>query len=141
MIDAALVSPAGEIRTEKGCDAGLGHIGTNEPLAERKDVGVIVLAGELRREGIVDPGAAAVRIAVHRNGDAYARTANGDSALCFVLGDEGRKLRSEFRIIDTFRTIGAKIRHFMTLLAQPLGEFVLQPIAGMIGGKGNAHGD
>ena len=46
---------------------------------------------------------------------------------------------AELRIIDAFGTIGAKVAHVMSLLAEPMGELVLQEIAGMIGGEGDAH--
>src|SRR3546814_4886285 len=61
---AARVAVAGEIGSEKGGDARLGHVDAGQPRAQRDDVGVIMLARELRRQRFGHERAAARRVAV-----------------------------------------------------------------------------
>ena len=81
MVDAALVAAAGEIGAEEGGDAGLGHVAADQPRAQRKHVGVVMLAGERGRQRLVDPRAAACGVAVDGDRNADARAAHGDAAL------------------------------------------------------------
>ena len=81
LVDAALVAPAGEIGAEEGGDAGPGHVAADQPRAEREDIGVIMLAGQRCRQRVVDPRAAAGRVAVDGDRNADARAADGDPAL------------------------------------------------------------
>ena len=43
------------------------------------------------------------------------------------------------RIIDAFGTVRAEVVHLVALLAQPVGELVLEDVSGMVGGEGDAH--
>ena len=54
LVDAALVAAAGERGGEEGVDAGLGHLDADQPRAQREDIGVIMLAGEPRRQRLGD---------------------------------------------------------------------------------------
>ena len=87
LVDAALVAAAGEIGAEEGGDAGAGHVSADQAGAKSERVGVIMLAGEPRRERVVDPRAAAAGIAVGGDGDADAGAANGDAALGLAAGN------------------------------------------------------
>ena len=54
---------------------------------------------------------------------------------CPAPRDQRQPLRpawSKFRIIDAFRPVRAQVGHVMALLAQPVAEFVLELIAGMV---------
>ena len=87
LVDAALVAAAGEIRGEKGGDAGLGHFDADQPRAQGDDVGVIMLAGERGGKRLGNAGAAAGRIAVGGDRDADARAAHRDAAIGAAGGD------------------------------------------------------
>ena len=99
-----------------------------------------MLAGKLGGQRIVDPGAAAGRIAVDRNRNAYPRSANGDSAVRAAGGNDARQLCALNRIIDAFGSVGSQVAHFVAQLGKPVGELVLEEISGMIGGKSDTHG-
>ena len=109
LVDAALVASACEIGVEEGGDAGLGHVAADQPRAEREHVGVIVLAGELRRQRIVDPRAAARGIAVDGDRDADARAADRDSALGVAAAIASASFRAEIGIIDALGAVGAEV--------------------------------
>jgi hypothetical protein len=109
--------------------------------AERQDVGVIMLPGQRCRKRLVDAGAAAGRVAVDRDRNADAGTANRDPALGLAAGNGVGKFGAKFGVINAFRSVGAKVSHLMPGLAKPLGELVFQQVSGMVGGKGDAHGD
>jgi hypothetical protein len=78
------MAPAGEFGAEESGDAGTRHVAADQPGAQREDIGVIMLARQPRRQRIVDPGAAACRVAVDRDRDADARPADRDAALGFA---------------------------------------------------------
>src|SRR5436190_16787540 len=140
LVDAALMAPAGEIGAEKGSDAGPGHVVADEAGAKREGVGIVMFAGEARGERIVHPRTTAAKVAVGRDRNADARAADGDAPLGPAAGDLFAKPGAIFGIIDAFRTVGAEVDDLVTGFAEPHGERVLQFISGVVGGKGNAHG-
>ena len=48
-------------------------------------------------------------------------------------------MRAESRIIDAFGAVGAEVDDLVALLGEPAGELVLEVVAGMVGGEGDAH--
>ena len=108
---------------------------------QRERVGVVMLAGELGRKRVVNPGATALGVTVDRDRDSDTGAANRDPAIGVPGGDRARQPGSIFRVIDAFGTIGAQVGHLMALFAQPAGEFVFELVARMIGGESNAHED
>jgi hypothetical protein len=141
LVDAALVAPAGEIAAEEGRDTGLGHVRSDQPSPKRKDIGVIVRPRQFCRQRLTDMRAAAAWVTIDCDGDADARSADGDTALSSARAHDAGKLRSIFRIIDALRAVGAEILDLMALVTQPRHEFILEEISGMIGGEGDAHGE
>ena len=139
MVDAALVTAAAEFGVKEGGYAGLGQVAADDPRAQRNHICVIVLAGKLRGERIVDAGAAAFEIAVDGDRNADARAAYSDPALGFAEPDDRTELRALGRVIDAVGTVGAEVGHLMTLLAQPTHKLVLQGVTGMVGGKSDVH--
>lgn len=135
------MAPAGEWGVEEQGDARLRHLGADEARAECKHVGIVVLARELRREGIADARAATLRLSVYGDRNPDPRATDGNSIFRLARRDPLRELASKERIIDAFGTVGAKIANVMPLFAQPSGEFVLEQVAGVIGGESDAHGD
>src|SRR4051812_35798257 len=87
LIDPALVPAAAEGGGEKGLDAGLGHLDPDEPRADGDDVGVVMLAGETRRERLGNERGAAGRVAVGGDRYADARAAQGDAEIGAAGGD------------------------------------------------------
>ena len=73
--------------------------------------------------------------------DRVARLAGHLRALGLAAGDRASQAGAIFGIIDALRAIGPEVGHLMPLVAEPAGELVLEQIAGMVGGEGNAHGD
>lgn len=139
MGNAALMPATREFGVEEGCNAGLRHVTANEPRPERDDICIIVLTGELGREWVVNTGTAALEIAIDRNRDTDAAAADGNSPFGFTKSDKRAELCSKFRIIHAFRAVRPKIRNVVALLAEPLGKFIFEGIAGVVGGKGDAH--
>src|SRR5690348_16817926 len=125
------MAPAGEIAVEKRGDAGLGHVASDEPCAEREHVGVVMLAGELGRERIADPSAAALRVAVHRDRDSDAGAAYGDATLGLAGCDRSRQPRAILRIIDALRPVGPEVRHLVALLTEPARELIFEEVPGV----------
>ena len=107
--------------------------------AQRQHVGVIMLARELGGEGIVHARASALGVAVHRDGNADPRAADGDSALGFPGGHRLCERGTEFRIIDAFRPVRAEVADLVTLLSQPADDLILEEVTGMVGGESDAH--
>jgi hypothetical protein len=140
LLNAALVAPAGKIGLEKGGDAGARHVLADQPRAERQHIGIIMLARQPRRKRLVDPRAAARRVAVDGDGDAEAGAAYGDPALSAAAWNLLSQLRAILRIVHALRTVGAEVSNFVAGFPQPAREFVFQLIPGMVGGKGDAHG-
>ena len=91
------------------------------------------------RERLADPRAAALRLAINRDRNADAGAADSDPALCLAGRDRLCQLAAESGIVDAFGPVGAKIAHLVTLLGEPPDELVLEEVAGMIGGEGDAH--
>src|SRR6185369_12494355 len=118
LVDAALVAPAGENGVEKCEDAGLRHVAADQAGAERQDIRIIMLAGELGREWIAHPGTAALGLAVHGDRD-------GDSAVGIAACNRSSELGAKFRIIDAFRAIRPEIVDLMSLFAKPADKLVL----------------
>ena len=141
LFDAALVAPAGEISVEKSENAGPGHVAANEASAERQYVGVVMLTGELGREGIVDTRAAAFRFAIDGYRNADSGTADGDPPVGITRCNRRGEASAISRIIDAFRPVCTEVGYFMALLAQPADELVFEQITSMVGGQGNAHGN
>jgi hypothetical protein len=139
LVDAALVAPAGEVGVKEGGGAGLGHVAANQPCAQGKDVGVIMLTGQLGGKGIGDPRAAAGGIAVDRDRNADPRAADDNPALCRATGHGVGQSGAKLRIIDAFRPVGTEVHDLMSGVPQPGGKLILQDISGMVGGKGDAH--
>ena len=98
MSDAALMPAAREFGVEEGCDARLRHVTSNEPRAQSNDIRVIVLAGELGRERVVNARTAAFKIAVYRNRNADAAAAHGNSPVGFPKSNERTELGPIFSL-------------------------------------------
>ena len=130
-----------EVDREESIDAGLGHVDTDEPPAQRKHVRIIVPTGKLGRKRIVDARAAALGFTVDRDRNPDPRAADGHPAFGVARCDRLGELASKLRIIDTFRTVCPEVRDVVTLLAQPACKLVLEGVAGMVGGEGDAQGD
>src|SRR6476620_7981053 len=120
------MTPTGKGSVEESSNAGLGHVAADQAATQRERVGVVMLAGELGRKRVVNPGATALGVTVDRDRNSDTGAANRDRA---------RQPGSKFRVIDAFGTIGAQVGHLMTLFAQPADEFVFELVAGMIGGE------
>ena len=115
----------------------------SEPISrapKRNDVGVVVLAGEAGGQRIANPRAAAGRFAIDGNRDADPGPADCNSALRLSRSYGAGETGAELRIIDALRAVGAEVDDLLASLSQPLGEFVLEEVAGMIGGEGDFHG-
>ena len=140
LVDAALVPAAEEVGAKEGGDAGLGHFAADQPRAQCKHVGVVVLACELRRERIVDARAAAARIAVHGDRDPDAGAADGDATVRFSKSHFRRELGAILRVVDAFGAVGPEVGDVMALLAQPGGKLVLELVTGMVGVVCDAQG-
>ena len=140
MVDAALVAPACESGVDESGDTGFCHVGTDEASAERKHIGVIMFAGKLGGDWIVDTGTAAFRLAIDGDGNTNPRSANCNAAVGVSGGDRASEPGAIFRIVDAFGPVSAEVFHVVALLTQPEGEFVLEQVSGMIGGDGYAHG-
>ena len=131
---------AAKRRSQKGGHAGPGHFDSDDPGAHREDVGVVVLTREGRRERLLDEGAAYLRVAVDRDGDADAGAAEGDGARRLSGGHMAGEPVAEIRIIDARLTVRTQIFYFVALFAKPSGERSLEGNGGVVGGDGNAHG-
>jgi hypothetical protein len=98
-----------------------------------------MFAGELRRQRIVDASTAASRLAVHGDRNPDAGAAHRDSPVRGSPGDGFGELTAELRIIDALGAVRSKVLDIVALLAQPSDELVLEGVAGMVGGEGDAH--
>ena len=99
-----------------------------------------MLSRESCRQRVVDACAAALGFAVDGDGDADAGAAYGDPALRIAGRHGAGEASAIFGIVDAFGAVRAKVDYLMTLLAQPAGELILEDVASVIGGEGNAHG-
>lgn len=120
------MSAAGEICLEEGCNTGLCHVTSNQSRAKRDDICIVVLTCELGRKWVVNPRAAAFKIAVDRNRNANPTAANCNSAIGFPEPDERPELCSKLRIIDAFGSIGPKVSDIVPLGAEPLDKLVFK---------------
>jgi hypothetical protein len=100
-----------------------------------------MLAGELGGERIVDPCAAAARLAIHRDRNADSGAAHSNPALRLAQGDGFGDPSAIFRVIDALEPVRPQVRDLMPLVAKPTDKLVLQQITSMIGGKSDAHAD
>jgi hypothetical protein len=98
-----------------------------------------MLASKLSRERLTDASAAALRLAIDGDGDSDPGAANGDAPIRLARRHRFGDLLTEHRIINAFGPVGAEITHLVTLLGEPPDELVLEKVAGMVGGEGDAH--
>jgi len=139
LFDAPLVASAFEIGFQERGYTGDRHFRPDQSSAERNGIRIIVPACKRGRQRFSDLSAAACWIPVRGNGNSDAGAAHGDAALCAPVGQGLGEHRAVPRIIDAFVTVRAKIQDFVPLLAEPVGQKVLEIDASMIGGKSDAH--
>ena len=124
---------------QKRVDAGLGHLDPDQPRAQRDDVGVVVLAGEGGGERLGHQRAAHRRVAVDRDRDTDARSAQRDAELGLAMRDRIGQDVAVVGIIDAGFIVGTKVEYLVAVLAQPGGKLALHRDGGVIGDDGDAH--
>src|SRR5690606_27907458 len=132
LVDAALVAPAGKIRGEKGFNTGSGHVWPYKASAHGNGIGVIMLAAQACRYGFGHQSTAGGRIAVYRNRNAYTAAAQGNAALCLVVGKGLGEQIAVVRIIDRVRAVRTQIRYLMTEFGKPASKIGFKRESGVV---------
>src|SRR6266850_2057535 len=126
------MAAAFELGGEKDFQRLARHLRADQALAERHDIGVIMLARQTRRSDVMDDGGAYPWVAVGGDRHADSGAADQDAAVGLARGDGVGYGVAEVGIIDRLDRVGAEIQHLVTRLLQVALENLLEVEAGML---------
>ena len=109
LVDPSLVTATRKCRVEERLDDVERHGRGCGPRAQRKNVGVVVLAAQARHFGRDDRRGADAGNLVGGDGHADARAADEDAALVLARGHGAGNGRGEIRIVDRVFRLGAEV--------------------------------
>ncbi|EGJ77386.1 putative ribose-5-phosphate isomerase B [Streptomyces sp. Tu6071] len=125
---------------EEDLDEGGGLVGRVHPGADRDDVGVVVLAAELRRLDAPGEGAAHALDLVRRDLLAVAAAADDDAeGLGVGRGALGGAEAERRVVVLGVVEVGAAVDGLVAVLGEPFDEVVLEFVARMVGAEIHAH--
>src|SRR4051812_46839608 len=119
-------------RAEKYLERLTRHLDSDQTLAERHDVGVVVLTRQPRRGRVVCQHGAHHGITIGGDRDADAGTADEDSPVRSAGGDRIGQGDTVIRIVDGSGRVGAEVKHSVSRLLQVALENLLKVEAGMV---------
>ena len=130
-----------ELAAHECLDAAQGDLAADDLRAHREHIRVVVLAAQPGRDRVLSFNATnAVDLVGH---DLLARAAPTEryAALAIACGDRSRGGRDVIGVIDRHSVrVDPKVDHLVAVGSQPVGNRRLEREAGVVRGKGYAHG-
>lgn len=130
---------SGELGGEEGPDQLGGEVRADDPAAEAKDVGVVVLDRLMSGVRVVGEGGSHPGQLVGSNGGTGPRPTHDDAPLDFATAHRIANCRCVVRVVDGIFGIGPQIHNRQAVHFQQLDEGFLQCISRMIGTDRYSH--
>ena len=117
-----------------------GHLWSDESRTETQNIGVIVLARQAGRGGVVDESGTHTRDFVGGNGDTDSRTTDRHSEFGRAVGHRVTHGGAVVGIVDRRDAVfWAEVHDVVTALSKRCGHQGLEVVPRVVGAKGDAH--
>ena len=139
LFDSSGVPASFESGVEPDIDDSQGDLDRDHALSERKDVGVIVLAGEFGRFVIPTESAPNALDLVGGDSLAVAGSAENDAQLRFTSDDRLGSRNDPQWIVGRFSAVRAEIDDFVSLFLEMFDDPLLVAESSVVGANGDFH--